>query len=144
MYYGQWSQRTVHSRTAHWDRLSKVLEVVNEVRQLSALVHFFAGRHHALRQWPWPATEHPNFAHLKSDKKKFDFIRPRRRPNGDKTRRFQPKSPKCHIFWNFRQWRITLIIFVLPTYFTIRYEYRYFFWKTRVEVNAFEKFLRKN
>lgn len=48
-------------------RLSEVLEVVNEVRQLPALVYFLARRHHALRQWPRPATEHADFAHLKSD-----------------------------------------------------------------------------
>jgi len=44
--------------------LSEVLEVVNEVWQLSALIYFFARRHNALRQWPWSTTEHSNLAYL--------------------------------------------------------------------------------
>jgi len=46
------------------DCLSKVLEVVNEVWQLSALIYFFTRRHNALRQWPWSATEYSNLAYL--------------------------------------------------------------------------------
>lgn len=44
--------------------LSKVLKVVNEVRQFSALVHFLACRHHALRERPRPAAEHSYLADL--------------------------------------------------------------------------------
>jgi len=44
--------------------LSKILKVVNEVRQFSALINFFASRHNALRQWPWSAAKHSNLAYL--------------------------------------------------------------------------------
>lgn len=49
--------------------LSEVLEVMDEVWQLPALVHFFARRHHTLRQRPRPAAEYADFAHLQSDAK---------------------------------------------------------------------------
>lgn len=45
-------------------RLSEILKVVYEIRQLPPLIHFITGRHHTFGQWARATGEHSDLGYL--------------------------------------------------------------------------------